>query len=344
MTPSSHAPDGAARGEGEPTWREVASALMSGAPQVTDYLRLGTLLMPDNSGSEVTSTCIHAVLSLLSLYTDSAEAARGGAFARYKIERRGGAAAEGASETVLETVRRLELLMEMVADRMVGETRKVPLLFAIEFIKTICRIRLTLRGRDLPGRGRRLGLRRNTSLICLMRRELSRSSLRWWMAGSALHALRPLLYLAALHKYGPKSWKPWLLSLLVDMAAEVTASRPMFHARTRASSGFPPQPPVAPQQSQYLPGTQAPDATQLLATSSAQDAVIDVAVAAGRGGAGLGAGVGGNEGVECGEAGGGVGVEREAGGGAVRSRCGGDDGQGVFSAVLRVCLCVCARV
>ena len=37
------------------------------------------------TGSEVTSEGVHAALSLISLYTDSSEAARGGAVARYSF-------------------------------------------------------------------------------------------------------------------------------------------------------------------------------------------------------------------------------------------------------------------
>jgi hypothetical protein len=357
MTPRSSR---SAHSDGEPTWREVASTLVAGAPQVTDYLRLGTLLMPDNSGSEVTSESVHAVLSLVTLFTDSAEAAQGGAFARHKIEKRGGAAAEGTSETVLETVRRLELLMEMVADRMVGETRKVPLLLAIEFIKTICRIRLTLQGRDLPGRGRRLGLRRSISLICLMRQQLSRSNLRWWMAGSILHALRPLLYLAALQKYGSKSWAPWLLSLLVDIAAEITASRPIFDATTR-SAPLRQQPPGPPHRPRRLdetatqdeqPNAQGVQAGEQSMSSGEQsrsstidirrrNSAIDIRRRSSTfndlfgGGPQAAVTAADAEGGELGEAIGGEGVEGRTGGGDVRSSGGDADGQG------GVCVCVC---
>lgn len=212
-----------------PSWRDVASALMAGAPQMTDYLRLGTLLMPDNSGSEMTSETVHTALSLISLYTDSDEAERGGAFARYKVEKRGGTAVRGVSDSMLETMRRIQLLVEMAAERTIGDTKKVPLLLVIEFIKALCRINNSVKGRDLAARGRRLGLQRSKAMQSLVH-AMPRADLAAWAAGSALHALRPLVYLAALMRYGAKSWRPWLLSLLVDVAAEVAAGRPVFRA------------------------------------------------------------------------------------------------------------------
>ena len=219
----------------EPTWRGVSRALVSGSSQVTDYLRLGTLLMPDNSGSEMTSEAVHAGLSLMTLLSDFDEAERGGAVARYRIEKRGGTAASGKSESLLQGMRCVELFLEMAADRTVGVTRKVPFLLALEFAKALCQISLSMRGRDLPTRGKRLGLQRTQSLLCQRQRQLSTAGQRFWTAGSVLHALRPLVYLAAMHRFGGKSWAPWFLSLLVDLAADVAASRPLFHAKMRAA-------------------------------------------------------------------------------------------------------------
>ena len=216
----------------QPTWRDVIAAFASCAPQFTVYLRLGTLLMPDNSGGEVTSEFVHSTLSIMSLYSDAHEAACGGAFVHYKIEKRGGAAVRGMSESLLEGLRRLELLVEMIADRTIGIERKLPLLMALEFVKAACHISLSLQGRELPARGKRLGFQRTRFLQWLLHYELSRKSKRRWIVGSVVHALRHLVYLAAIQKFGAKSWIPWILSLLVDLAAHSIASNQLPNAKT----------------------------------------------------------------------------------------------------------------
>jgi hypothetical protein len=38
-------------------------------------------------------------------------------------------------------------------------------------------------------------------------------------AGELLHLMRPLLYVYLLKRYGLGSWKPWVLSLGVDLAS-----------------------------------------------------------------------------------------------------------------------------
>jgi peroxin-16 len=37
--------------------------------------------------------------------------------------------------------------------------------------------------------------------------------------GEALHLLRPLLYVLLLRKHGPRSWRPWLASLAIELAS-----------------------------------------------------------------------------------------------------------------------------
>lgn len=40
---------------------------------------------------------------------------------------------------------------------------------------------------------------------------------RLFLTGEALHIMRPLLYVLLIRKYGIRSWKPWLLSLAIDL-------------------------------------------------------------------------------------------------------------------------------
>jgi hypothetical protein len=39
--------------------------------------------------------------------------------------------------------------------------------------------------------------------------------------GEVIHAIRPVVYVGCLYKYGPKTWRPLLVSLLFDLTSEV---------------------------------------------------------------------------------------------------------------------------
>ena len=54
------------------------------------------------------------------------------------------------------------------------------------------------------------------------------------LLGELLSTLRPVIYVFARRRWGPKSWLPWLLSLLVDLAAGVYSGAAVAGARSAA--------------------------------------------------------------------------------------------------------------
>ena len=53
---------------------------------------------------------------------------------------------------------------------------------------------------------------------------------RQLLAGESLRLLRPVVYCLAASRYGRRSWKPWLASLVMDLARFVHAARHCCHA------------------------------------------------------------------------------------------------------------------
>lgn len=56
-----------------------------------------------------------------------------------------------------------------------------------------------------------------------MRMELEESnkvSSMILVVGEILHIIRPVMYVASLRMYGGRSWRPWILSLLIDAASQ----------------------------------------------------------------------------------------------------------------------------
>ena len=53
---------------------------------------------------------------------------------------------------------------------------------------------------------------------------------RQLLAGESLRLLRPVVYCLAASRYGRRSWKPWLASLVMDLARCVQAARHCCHA------------------------------------------------------------------------------------------------------------------
>ncbi|EKX41891.1 hypothetical protein GUITHDRAFT_153679 [Guillardia theta CCMP2712] len=196
------------------------------APQLVDYLRLGTLLMPDNSGGEVSSEGLHTCVSVISLYSDVIESSRGNALTRCKMQRRSGFISNSKSEVLLEFIRRFELISEMLCDRALAN-RKFMLLLIIELAKACCKIQNCRKGREINYRSDSLGLTR-AHRFQLSWSHVDIQRFRWWLAGSSIHALRPVVYLALMQKFGNKSWIPWITSFFIDALSEALSTHPNF--------------------------------------------------------------------------------------------------------------------
>jgi hypothetical protein len=204
--------------------------------------------MPAGGGGEIASEGVQTFLSLLSLYADVIQS-KSGPLGRYQVTRKGGTAANSLSAICLEATRRIELFVEILAERFVGSRGTLKLLLTFELIKAICRIYLCFRGKDLDQRGTQTGLARAGG--CRIERSLAASSenaaaLQWWFAGTTVHALRPVFYLAAVMLTGSRQsgytdsrWAPWIISLLLDWVAHHIASRA---AHNRATKPAKPQP------------------------------------------------------------------------------------------------------
>lgn len=153
----------------------------------------------------------------------------------------------------LEALRRIELLAEMISERLFGGSGALKVLLFFEIIKCMCKIYLCYRGKDVDQKGPKTGLVR--SIGFRVRRDFSRfkmfdsasaDSLKWWFAGSFFHSLRPIVYILALLKTadGSKSrsrWPPWLLSLTLDLLAHFVSSKAIEirNSRTATSSANP---------------------------------------------------------------------------------------------------------
>lgn len=59
-------------------------------------------------------------------------------------------------------------------------------------------------------------------------------SARLLAAAEALHVLRPLIYAATLRRWGRRAWRPWLASLLVDLASRQLSFRAAATSRQAA--------------------------------------------------------------------------------------------------------------
>eukprot|EP00960_Hanusia_phi_P069239 767040-Hanusia_phi.AAC.2 len=182
--------------------------------------------MPDNSGGEVSSEGLHTCVSAISLYSDVIESSRGNALTRSKMLRRSGFVASSKSEILLEFLRRFELISEMLCDRAVGG-QKFIFLLGIELAKACCKIQNCRKGRDVDHRTKRLGLTR-AHRFQLSWSHVDTLRFRWWLAGSTIHALRPILYLALMQKLGSKSWIPWVVSFFIDVLSEALSTHPKF--------------------------------------------------------------------------------------------------------------------
>ncbi|KAJ1484043.1 hypothetical protein T484DRAFT_1894978 [Baffinella frigidus] len=226
---------------------EAMRALVAFAPQAllsrtlseaAEYLRLATLLTPNRGSSELGAEAAHSAASLLALYADIAHARTGGALARHGLAQRGSVVPRSWAETGLEVARRVELLAEMFAERRVGEANKLPLLLVLEGIKALLKIRMSATGQDVEQKGKATGMMRASCFHLSHRARPLR--LRWWLAGAILHALRPVVYLAALIICGQRSWSPFFLSLLMDIISQALAtwldSRTQRAAAARAAA------------------------------------------------------------------------------------------------------------
>ena len=61
------------------------------------------------------------------------------------------------------------------------------------------------------------------------------------IAGELLHILRPVLYVAALRRWGRRSWKPWLISLTVElMSGRLTTAGAAASQRAAAAAAADP--------------------------------------------------------------------------------------------------------
>ena len=77
---------------------------------------------------------------------------------------------------------------------------------------------------------------------CTSAREVARlstqaqaSALRRLRAGEVLHILRPLVYVSLLRRWGLRSWRPWALSLAVDLASRRLCDAATQRSRTAAA-------------------------------------------------------------------------------------------------------------
>jgi hypothetical protein len=193
--------------------------------------------MPSGGGGEIASEGIQTVVSLLSLYSDSVLS--NGALGRFQVMKTGGSCSVRCfSGLCLEALRRIELLAEMLSERLFGGNGALKVLLMFEIIKAICKIYLCYRGKDVEQKGAKTGLARSSGFR--VKRDFlhpkmleSAESLRWWLAGTIFHSLRPVIYLAVLLKSRgganidrrKSCWPPWLLSLILDLIAHFVAAK-----------------------------------------------------------------------------------------------------------------------
>mmetsp|Transcript_39032 Transcript_39032/g.96052 ORF Transcript_39032/g.96052 Transcript_39032/m.96052 type:complete len:365 (+) Transcript_39032:128-1222(+) len=225
------------QGKGGGSQEELTTLLATLAPQMADYLRLGTLLMPDGGSTELTSEAVHTGVSIISLFADVVTSRRG-ALARHRVVAKGGIAPSCAIEVWLEAAKRIELLVEMAAERTPGKRMKFALLTSLELFKALCRIWLATRGLDLDQRGRSTGLAL-AGAFKVSRNVRSDPRLRWWILGTTVQALRPVIYLAAVRAFGERSWIPLAISLFLDLLSEAlsTFAQPQAGARRTGAEG-----------------------------------------------------------------------------------------------------------
>ena len=97
---------------------------------------------------------------------------------------------------------------------------------------------------DVEQKGKRTGMTRATAFRLAHAAHSRR--FQWWLAGAILHALRPVVYLAALMLFGQRAWAPWFVSLLVDILAQALAtwcdSPPPLHTFLPMQLECPPPP------------------------------------------------------------------------------------------------------
>ena len=204
---------------------------------IGEMLRVGTLLMPAGGGGEIASEGIQTLVAVLSLYSDSVLS--GSAFGRFQVIKSGGnSAVRCFSGVFLEAIRRIELLAEMISERIWGGKGALKMLLFFELIKAICKIYLCYRGKDVDQKGSKTSMARAPGfLVCRdfmgLKASDSFSDLRWWLAGSVIHSVRPVIYLLAMIAVGTHNkavhsrtrWTPWLLSLFLDLVAHFVASK-----------------------------------------------------------------------------------------------------------------------
>jgi hypothetical protein len=202
-----------------------------------EMLRVGTLLMPSGGGGEMASEGVQTFVSLLSLYSDAVQSSS--ALGRFQVMRTGGSSSVRCIPSIfLEAIRRIELLAEMLSGRILGgQDGTFKILFVFEMLKAICKIYLCYRGQDIDQRGMKTGFAKSNAFRVLRDLGAAKSlspvttnSLKWWLAGTTVHALRPVVYLASIvllgsNRYARTRWGPWLLSLVLDLVAHCIASR-----------------------------------------------------------------------------------------------------------------------
>ena len=142
------------------------------------------------------------------------------------MQRRSGFISNSKSEVLLEFIRRFELISEMLCDRALAN-RKFMLLLIIELAKACCKIQNCRKGREINHRSDSLGLTR-AHRFQLSWSHVDIQRFRWWLAGSSIHALRPVVYLALMQKFGNKSWIPWITSFFIDALSEALSTHPNF--------------------------------------------------------------------------------------------------------------------
>jgi hypothetical protein len=222
-------------------WRILRKSMLpqklSGAGEM---LRVGTLLMPSGGGGEMASEGVQTFVSLLSLYSDAVQSS--GALGRFQVMRTGGSSSVRCFPSIfLEAIRRIELFAEMTAGRILGgQDGTFKILLVFEILKALCKIYLCYRGQDIDQRGSKTGFAKSRGFR--VRRDhtdlggakslspASTRALTWWLAGTSVHALRPVVYLASIvilgsNRHARTRWGPWLLSFVLDLVAHCVASR-----------------------------------------------------------------------------------------------------------------------
>ncbi|CAI2170483.1 3015_t:CDS:2 [Funneliformis geosporum] len=140
-----------------------------------------------------------------------------------------------------------DVLMEMGVQKKWGKKAKWRLITTIEFIKVICRIILFYKTQERTVVNPTIP-RREIDPSIFNQEENSTASNQTWMGlitrllhsedirnpselvhrlhgigkfAELLFIFRPLIYVFALQKYGNRSWKPWVLSIFIEILAKV---------------------------------------------------------------------------------------------------------------------------